>query len=271
MTVSRQEAADLVALAKEKQLYLGAAPDTFLGSALQTARAAIDEGMIGDVTSFQLCANRDLNVLTSIFKFLRMPGGGICYDYGVYYLTALVSLLGPVDRVAAIAQNRAQKRVNIIPDSPEYGKEFTYDNEGQVFAVLQLESGVAGNFALNGESNIEDITEFIIYGTKGILKLANPNEFGGEVRFIPNAMGTNPEQVLPDHFAYSENSRGVGVSEMADAILNGRPNRASKEMAYHVLDVISQIMLSSESGMFEKVTSTCSVPETFVDGGKLLP
>jgi predicted dehydrogenase len=270
MTVSPEEAEELLKLADEKNLYLGAAPDTFLGSALQTARKAIDDGLIGEVTSFQVCANRNLDMLTSLFKFLRLPGGGICYDYGVYYLTALVSLLGPVDRVAAVVQNRSEKRVNQIPDSPEFGQEYTYPNEGQVTAVLQLENGVAGSFTLNGESNLIDMADFTIYGTKGILKLTDPNGFGGEIRCLPSSMEADNEYVLDNTFAYTDNSRGVGVAEMADAILHGRKNRASKEMAYHVLDIISQIMRSNVTGSFEKVTSTCTLPEPFANGADLL-
>ena len=101
MTLSTESAGELIALAKEKGLYLGAAPDTFLGAALQTARKAIDDGLIGEITSFEACANRDLDLLAGMFSFLRMEGGGICYDFGVYYLTALVSLFGPVDSLVA--------------------------------------------------------------------------------------------------------------------------------------------------------------------------
>ena len=122
MTLAPETAAKLIELAEEKHLYLGSAPDTFLGSALQTARKAIDDGLIGEVTSFEACANRDLDLLASIFRFLRMPGGGICYDFGVYYLTAIVSLFGPVDRVVSSVRNLAPKRVNVVPDSPEYGQ-----------------------------------------------------------------------------------------------------------------------------------------------------
>ena len=127
MTLAPETAAKLIELAEEKHLYLGSAPDTFLGSALQTARKAIDDGLIGEVTSFEACANRDLDLLASIFRFLRMPGGGICYDFGVYYLTAIVSLFGPVDRVVSSVRNLAPKRVNVVPDSPEYGQEFDYN------------------------------------------------------------------------------------------------------------------------------------------------
>lgn len=268
MTVELEDAKKLLKLAEEKQLYLGCAPDTFLGAAIQTAKAAIDEGMIGEVTSFQLSANRNLDMLASIFHFLRMPGGGICYDYGVYYLTALVSLLGPVKQVSALVKNYNKKRKNIFPESPEYGQEYIYDNESQVSAVLELESGASGCFSLNGDSIMEDLSVFVIYGTKGVLKLPDPNQFGGDVIFIPNDMRKSAKetgQILSPCNPYVENSRGVGPAEMAQAIRSGRPARADKELAYHVLDIIRQMMAGSESGRFEEVSSTCRRPHSFCD------
>lgn len=264
MTITPKTAQELVKLADEKGLYLGSAPDTFLGASWQTARKLVDEGKLGEITSFQISANRDLDLLTSVFGFLRMPGGGICYDYGVYYLTALVSLLGPVKEVSAKVRNLKPVRVNIAEQSPEYGKEFAYPNESQVCAVIELESGVMGNFALNGDSVLQDQAMFILYGTKGILKMTDPNQFGGKNVFMANSYDFSKPPVweeVDNTFAHEENSRGIGPSEMADAILSGRKNRAGKEMAYHVLDIIDKMMKSSDSGHFEKVESTCRRPE----------
>ena len=140
------KAQELLALATERGLLLGAAPETFMGSAVQTTRKALNEGLIGELTSFHVVANRDLTVLASFAKFLRQPGGGICYDYGVYYLTALVSLLGPVESVFAKVGNHSRVRRNMIPDSPEFGQEYIYDNEAQVNAILTTKSGVTGLF-----------------------------------------------------------------------------------------------------------------------------
>lgn len=264
MTLSPATAKKLIQLAEEKHLYLGSAPDTFLGAALQTARKAIDDGLIGEVTSFEACSNRDLDILSSMFRFLRMPGGGICYDFGVYYLTALVSLFGPVDRVVSSVRNLASKRTNVIPDSLEYGQTFDYNNESQVFTILQMENGVTGTFCVNGDSILNDQAAFTIYGKKGILKLTDPNNFGGTITYIPpmTDFDSVPEPKVLDYgFAYSENSRGLGPAEMADAIFSGRQNRASADMAYHVLDVIDHIMESSKTGAFVSVSSTCKRPE----------
>lgn len=264
MTLSTKAAEELIQLAKEKQLYIGSAPDTFLGAALQTVRKAIDDGVIGEVTSFNASTNRDLDWLSSMFSFLRMPGGGIAYDFGVYYLTALVSLFGPVKRVSALVRNLAKTRKNVLPESPEFGQEFVYDNESQIFSILEMENGVAGTLSINGDSVKKERADFLIYGKKGILKICDPNGFGGEVVLIPGAEGekeAGEPRVLDYGFAYRENSRGIGPSEMAEAIAEGRKNRANAQMACHVLEVIEKMMESGETGRFEEVLSVCERPD----------
>lgn len=169
------QARELLTLAEEKGMRLGSAPETFLGSALQTGRKALDDGLLGQISSFHVVANRDLTVLASLFKFLRMPGGGIGYDYGVYYLTALVSLLGPMAKVYAQVGNLQPVRHNMIPFSPEYGQDYAYTEEAQINAVLTTKSGVVGTFSLNGDSAMQDQAYFTIQGTGGIRALLVPH------------------------------------------------------------------------------------------------
>ena len=263
ITLEKPQADELVRLADEKQLYLGSAPDTFLGAALQTARKAIDDGLIGEPNGFVASANRDLDNFAARCRFLRMPGGGICYDYGVYYLTALVSLLGPMARVSAVVGNRRPMRVNPIEESPDFGREFEYNNESYVNAILETRSGISGCLLLNGDTVLRDQAYFLIYGSKGMLKLCNPDCFGGDVYYLPNGDRDASFEMrkLPCEFPYGEDSRGVGPAEMADAIISGRPNRAAKEMACHVLDVIERIMDSAKNGRMVEIASECTRPE----------
>ena len=267
LTTSLDEAKELLRLADEKQRYLGAAPETFLGSGLQTARKAIDDGMIGDVTSFHVVANRDITMLASIFKFLRQPGGGICFDYGVYYLTALVSLLGPFQQVFAKVGNRQKVRENIFPQSPEFGTKYTYDNESLVNAILTTEQGVTGTLSLNGDSVLKDQAYFSIHGTKGILQLGDANQLGGDVLLIPNDPKAFSEVIPPIALdpvsTINYNARGIGPAEMALAIQSGTRSRVSGEMAFHVLDTMIQIMRSGETNELLPISSTCERPEPF--------
>ncbi len=263
MTVTLEESAELVALARERGLYLGASPDTFLAPAFQAAKAAIAEGKIGEVTSFQICATRCLDVLAWIAPFLRQPGGGVCQDYGVYFLTGLVNLLGPIEQVMAVMENRSEQRINRDPDSPHFGEAVYYPNDSHVEAILRTKSGVMGTLSLNGDSIIKDVGYFHIYGTEGMISLPNCNEFTGQSIFVPQPkdyFSPIEEVALPHSYTLPENGRGIGIADMVDAIETGRAHRACDELAYHVLDVILCMEKSSASGRFETVHSTCSVP-----------
>ncbi len=255
---------EVVRLAKEKGLYLGSAPDTFMGAALQTARSAIDSGMLGEIHSFAVSANRNNDILLSLFDILRKPGGGIVCDYAVYYVTALVSLLGPVTRVGSIVGYPYPTHVNCVPGTPLYGQTMDTPNESQVNAVLQFENGVTGTFHIDADSVMEDQAYFTIYGTKGILMLTDPNQFGGQVRFLPNIPNPADRQepsVLQSVNEYSDNSRGIGPSDLADTILNGTPLRPSAEMAYHVHEVLNAMLEGDTSGKFTDIRSSCVRPE----------
>ena len=267
MTEKLSDAAELVALANEKGLYLGSAPDTFMGAALQSARKALDDGLIGTPLSFSLNINRNVEFLASIFEFLRMPGGGLAYDYGVYYLTALMSLLGPASDVYAVVKNLSKERTNVFPQSPDFGKKYEYDNESQVYALLNLENGITGTISMNGDSVAMDIPFFYIYGSKGILKLPCANDFDGDVEYIPMPDGFNPPQPIRvmSNSPIRGEKRGIGPAEMALSIEQGKPNRASKEMAYHVLDVIETMMKSSKEGKVLKVNSTFNIPSPLTE------
>lgn len=252
------QAEELLDLAEEKQLYLGSAPDTFLGAAWQTARKVIDEGRLGEIHSFAITANRNNDVLQARFKFLREPKAGALLDYAVYYMTALVSLLGPVEKVAGFVSAPYTVRTVILPDSPEYGQTISTPNESEVSAILRLKNGISGTFHMDTESNTYNESAFVIYGTRGILYLPNPNEFGGSVKFAPDTMDWDKPAVLvnvPLEFPYADNARGIGPAEMAEAIREKRKNRASKEMAYHVLEVLTAIQRSGKNGIFCEIRS----------------
>ena len=269
ITDSFASAKALCELADRKGLFLGSAPDTFLGSALQSARRALDQGLLGEVTGFSATINRSNDVLLSLFPIGRFPGAGICMDFGVYYITALVSLLGPVSETAAFVRAPYPRHRNIIPDSPEYGQWFDSPNESEVSAILRLRSGVTGTIHLNADSNTKEQANFIILGTRGMLYLTDPNGFGGTVRFLPNIPDFNAPDAfepLPPGNPYSENERSLGAAEMASAILRGDPRfRTSKELGLHVLEVLQGMLDSGSDHAFRVMTTSCQVPAPFYE------
>lgn len=259
-----EQSAELLALAEEKGLYFGSAPDTFLGASLQTARAAIDAGILGEINSFAISANRCNDILIPAFDILRKPGGGIVLDYAVYYVTALVSLLGPVAQVGSVVRTPYKTRKNNNPRSPAFGEIMDTPNESQISALIQMESGVTGTLHMDAETVFEDKAYFVLYGTKGMLYLTDPNQFGGTVKFLPQGKtwsGPVEPIELWSLAKYSENSRGVGPDDMARAILDGTQFRPTARMAYHVHEVLDAILRGGERGGLSAISSTCSRPE----------
>lgn len=269
ITISYPTALSLKKLAEEKGLYLGSAPDTFLGAALQTARKALDDGLLGEVNSFVIASNRNNSLMNSFYRFLNLPGGGVGYDYSVYYLTALVSLLGPIAQVAASVRTPYPTHIDVNPAYETCGKEIATPNESEIMAVVRMRNGAAGTVHFNNDSVTEDQAFFALYGTKGILWIPDPNTFGGQVRFkaTSDSFDTDPEvQVIDYGFAYGDNSRGIGPADMATAIRRGRRHRASAEIACHVLEVIDALMISGEKGIFVNIESTCERPAPLIKG-----
>lgn len=255
ITLDPEKAKALMALADEKGLYLGSAPDTFLGSALQAARSALDDGLLGEVHSFAISVHRNNDLLLSRYPFLREPGAGVLLDFCVYYTTALTSLFGPVARVGGIVGTPYKTHIN-HQHGPDFGKVMDTPNESQVSAILQMRNGVTGTFHIDSDSNTFGAPFFAIYGTKGILQLPDPDEFGGKVLFLPNTTDAEAQPVTLWQFTpYCGNSRGVGPAEMAQAIAEHRRNRASKEMAFHSLEVLNAILSGGEGGSFVQIQS----------------
>ena len=254
LSVELEHAAELVTIADQKGLYLGAAPDTFLGSAIQTARYVVDSGMIGDVTSCYCSFTRDSEILNRAYPFTAKPGGGIGFDVGIYSITALLSILGPVKEVSGVVQTRK-------PEKPDYslehfGEPFQVECENLMAGILQFESGMVGNILFDSNSVfiLPEKPSLVLFGSLGILYMADPNNFGGDVRVL--LKGNNEPFTMQQSHAFSDECRGLGVAEMAWSMRMGRKNRANKEMAYHALEVLHGIVRSSKTKSNQVMQST---------------
>jgi predicted dehydrogenase len=254
LTVELKHAAELLKIADQKGLYLGAAPDTFLGSAIQTARYVVDSGMIGEITSCYCAMTRDGEIFSRAFPFTAKPGGGIGFDVGIYYITALLSILGPVKEVSGVVRTRKPERQHHTLEL--FGEAFQIECENLLSGILQFESGTVGNvlFDANSIFTLPEKPSVVLFGTMGILYMADPNQFGGEVKVI--LKGNNEPFVMQQSHAFSSEYRGLGVAEMAWSMRMGRKNRASKEMAYHALEILHGIVRSSETGSNRVMQST---------------
>lgn len=267
LAVTFEEAEELVQIAEKKGLYLGCAPDTFLGAGLQTARVILDSGIIGTPVAANAILVRGYHHerfrTDPERRFVFCPGGGIIFDVGCYYLTALVNLLGPIRRVCGFSQTRdANSRVYMHPHNPEYGGIMKIESPNNTAGVLEFHNGVICPILTSSES-INVTNSFIIYGTEGKLTLNDPNCFAGQILLQTKA---SEEKEIPLTHAYTDNSRGLGAADLAYAVRNNRKPRAGYEVALHTLEAALGIVESGETGLIYNMKTTCERAEPLMPG-----
>ena len=167
LSIELEQAAELVRLADARGLYLGAAPDTFLGCAIQTARQAVERGMIGRVTSCVAQNGRDYNMMGQLVPFIPQQGGGIGFDVGIYYITALISILGPVKKVNGFLKFADGPRTFDQPGSARFGETYNVESETILAGTLQFQSGAIGSVQFNSESIFPEQPVVMLCGTEG--------------------------------------------------------------------------------------------------------
>ncbi len=265
MAVTLEEADELTKLAAEKGLRLAMAPDTFLGGGLQTCRKIIDAGLIGEPVMAQAVIARSSLVVTPLAENKRMtlsPGGGIPFDMGGYYLTALINMLGPIQRVGGFAQLRKRTFLNV--KSPRFGDEIQLETPTNMAGTLEFESGALANIAMESESFMET-ARLEIYGDEGTLICPDPNNFGGPVKIIRRNHKSLEPYEFPLTHGYAEGcNRGLGVAEMAWAILGNRPHRAT--LGYHAFEAVHGIWRSGDSGRLYEMKSRPERPAALRSG-----
>ncbi len=252
LAITRADGRKMLDLAKSKGLLVGGAPDTFMGGGLQTCRKLIADGAIGEpvaVSAFMLCHGHESWHPDP--EFYYKVGGGPMFDMGPYYVTALVSLIGPIRRVTGSARITFPERT--ITSQPKNGTKINVDVPTHVAGVMDFANGAVGTLVTSFDVWSHRMPNIEIYGTEGSLGVPDPNSFGGPV--LLRKPGDKDWNDIPLTHIYAENSRGLGVADMAYALRSGRPARASGELAYHVLDVMHAFHDASRDGRHVELTS----------------
>ena len=256
LAVARADGRAVLDEAAARGLRVGGAPDTFLGGGLQTCRKLIDDGAIGQpvaATAFMLGHGPESWHPNPGFFYKQ--GAGPLFDMGPYYITALIHLLGPVARVAALA--RASFAERVVTAAARRGERLPVEVPTHVAGTLAMAAGPLATMITSFDVWGHTLPRIEIYGSEGSLSVPDPNTFGGPVRLLPAGSREWQDVALSHSDAVR---RGVGVADMAGAIREGRPQRAAGEMAYHVLDVMHSFYDSSAEGRAVAVSSTCAQP-----------
>lgn len=263
LSVSLEDAKKVLNLSREKGLLVGGAPDTFLGAGLQTCRKLIDNGAIGEpVAASAFMTSHGVESWHPNPDFFYQTGGGPLFDMGPYYLTALISLVGSVNRVTASAGISFPERK--ITSEPFNGQKIKVNTPTHIAGVLDFENGAIGSLITSFDVWGARLPFIEIYGETGTISVPDPNTFGGPVAL--RKQNEKEWQQVPLISGYKENSRGIGPADMAEAILEGRTPRANSEMTYHVLEIMHGLLQASEEGKHYHLESHVSRPDPLIEG-----
>lgn len=263
LALDREQGQTLLRLAQDRQLYVGSAPDTFLGGGIQTCVELIKNGAIGTpIAATAFFMGHGPEGWHPDPNFFYQPGAGPLFDMGPYYLTALIALMGPVQRVASSTRITFPER--LITSQPHAGEIIKVNTPTHIAGTLEFANGAIATLITSFDIWHHHLPNIEIYGTEGSLRVPDPNTFGGPV-FL-RRMDEAEWHEVPVTRGYTNNSRGIGLADMAYAMRTGASHRANETLAYHVLDIMQTLHESAREGRHITLSSTCSQPELLDPG-----
>ena len=245
------EARELAELARRRGVRLSCAPATFLGEALQTAWKLIRENALGRVRVVYAEANWG-----RIESWHPSPetlyAAGPTIDVGIYPLTAATAIFGPVRRVTAYGTILEPDRVT------RDGAPFTLAAPDFTVAALELDGGVVVRLTASfwvGPGKQRGI-EF--HGERGSLYVAAWAE--SDARIESSTDGITYEPVPHVREPYEGIDWTTALIDLAEALDQRRPHRASAEHAAHVVEVLDAIDTAARTGRPVEVRSKFEPP-----------
>jgi predicted dehydrogenase len=256
LAAEMDDARAIINAAAAAHVRVGSAPDTVLGTGLQTARAAIDQGLIGRplaASAVMITAGHERWHPNPDFYY--QPGGGPLLDMGPYYVAALIQLLGPVRSVSGASSRLRSERT--ITSGERNGQVIPVNVATHVSGVLEHESGALSTITTSFDGTATESAPIEVHGDAGSLSVPDPNRFDGDVRLFATAGDAwHPLEISA---GYQDSGRGVGLLDFV-AATEHRVARASGDLALHSLDVMTSLLQSAVEGRRIELTTTAERP-----------
>lgn len=269
LAVTAEAGRRLVTEAASRDLLIGSAPDTFLGAAGRHARRLMEAGAIGKpVTGTAFMMGRGMEHWHPDPGFYYQPGAGPVMDMGPYYLTMMVNLMGPVRRVQAVSTSGQEERL-ITADGSKKGTHFPVGTPTSVLSLLEFHCGATVTFGASWDVFRHSNHPIELHGTKGSLRLPDPDTFGGIVALSNQGdawdaldAATLPYGAVnwPVDAPDRANYRMLGLADLARALSEGRAPRASGDLALHVLEIMEAILRAGETGAAQLIPGMIPQP-----------
>jgi len=281
LAINLKDGKELLKISRRKKLYLGNAPDTFLGGGIQKSKELVEKNIIGKIklgnAVFAFPGIQSYHPNPEPW-FAKLEGGPVI-DMGPYYITALVNLLGPAKKVSGRIINGSKYRT--IGIGPKKGRKFKVNCPTTYLSTITFKNNTVIRLTLSFDVIAHQRNHIELYGEKGSMIVPDPNMFGGSV-FTCKKLGDNwkefkttkmhlgkinirTQSSRANETPTNANYRGAGLSEMAYSIEKKRKHLCNGEISLHVLDIITSIMKASKSGVNQSINTDCVKPKKFTN------
>ena len=281
LAINLKDGKELLKISRRKKLYLGNAPDTFLGGGIQKSKELVEKNIIGKIklgnAVFAFPGIQSYHPNPEPW-FAKLEGGPVI-DMGPYYITALVNLLGPAKKVSGRIINGSKYRT--IGIGPKKGRKFKVNCPTTYLSTITFKNNSVIRLTLSFDVIAHQRNHIELYGEKGSMIVPDPNMFGGSV-FTCKKLGDNwkefkttkmhlgkinirTQSSRANETPTNANYRGAGLSEMAYSIEKKRKHLCNGEISLHVLDIITSIMKASKSGVNQSINTDCIKPKKFTN------
>ena len=281
LAINLKDGKELLKISRRKKLYLGNAPDTFLGGGIQKSKELVEKNIIGKIklgnAVFAFPGIQSYHPNPEPW-FAKLEGGPVI-DMGPYYITALVNLLGPAKKVSGRIINGSKYRT--IGIGPKKGRKFKVNCPTTYLSTITFKNNTVIRLTLSFDVIAHQRNHIELYGEKGSMIVPDPNMFGGSV-FTCKKLGDNwkefkttkmhlgkinirTQSSRANEAPTNANYRGAGLSEMAYSIEKKRKHLCNGDISLHVLDIITSIMKASKSGVNQSINTDCVKPKKFTN------
>ena len=279
LAINFKDGKDLLKLSKKKKLYIGNAPDTFLGGGIQKSKEFVEKKVIGKVhlgnAFFAFPGVQSYHPNPEPW-FAKKEGGPVI-DMGPYYLTALVNLLGPAKKVSGSIVKGVKKRT--IGIGPRKNKTFKVECPTTYLSTITFQNETVVRLTLSFDVIAHQKNHIELYGDRGSMIVPDPNMFGGSVylckklggkwkeyktnKMLLGKINIRSQSSRANESSTNANYRGIGLAEMAYSIENKKVNKCNGELSLHVLDIIQSTMKACKTETAQSIKTTCKKPQPF--------
>jgi predicted dehydrogenase len=250
------DAERVMAAASAAGVAVGCAPDTVLGTGIQTARGVVDSGRIGTpvfATATMVTPGHEAWHPNPDFYYLE--GGGPLLDMGPYYVSALVQILGPA--VSVTGRSSRLRDTRTIASGPRAGEVVPVEIETHVTGVIEHANGALSTITTSFDGVATTAAPIEIHGTEASLAVPDPNEFKGDVSL--RVRGSKEWEVMPTTHGIIDGGRGIGLRDFVSTPA-GEDSRASGAFGLHVLEIMTALLRSAQEGRTIPLTTTVKRP-----------